>query len=428
MDRAAVDVCRRAVPRANIHHGNALLGTDYSAHASGLAPFRGPYLDWPRTFPEACAAGGFDAVLGNPPWVSLAGRFAPSQVPPAVKTYLARRFAGSAYLPNLFEYFLALALDLTRPGGYFGLVLPDRLAFNRQYTGLRERLLRETSLIAVLYGVPFPGVTADTMILVGRKGRCAAGHRVEIGDLDAHTNFVRQADIAAHVDRRFERAHSTPVQRLLRTMRDPKRTVPLGEICEIASGFGGRSERFTEKRVHARQIPVVKGLSISRYNLGKRFWFDFRKENLTGRTVDVRKLGAAPKILLRKTGNRIIATLDDAGIFPDQSLYLLHRTAVDLRFLLGVLNSAPLTFYLRACCLTNPRSIAQVKKCDLINLPVPKLDLKRRADRKSHDAVVRLVEKRLEADASDVEIDAAIDRAVCSLLGLSEHQWKTVRP
>jgi hypothetical protein len=417
VDPGAVDVCQAALPHTDIHCGNALLGPDILAnHAPMPLPFRGPCRDWRRVFANVFARGGFDAVIGNPPWVSLAGRFAPIRMPKPIVAYLARRFAGSTYQPNLFEYFVALALEWTRPGGFIGLVLPDRLAFNRQYAGLRERLLRETSLLYVLYDFSFPGVTADSMILVCRKGVAAADHCVEIGSLHGEHKEVSQAALRRGRECRFERQHDAPVQSLLQKMRE---AIPLRDIAEIASGFGGRSSLFTTTRLHRKQIPVIKGVSIRRYAIGQPLWFDFRKENLTGRTVDVTKLGAVPKIVLRKTGDRLIAALDEAGIFPDQSLYLLHQCKLDVHFLLGVLNSTPLTFYLRACSLTNPRTIAQVKKSDLGDLPVPRVDVARRK------ALIALVQRRMDEESQGMDTAAtehAIDAEVASLFGLSSSQ------
>lgn len=420
IDAAAVAACRHALPDADIRHGNALFGPDFRGGTKPPPPFRGPYMDWRGDYPEVFSRGGFDAVIGNPPWVSLTGRFAPTRFGRDAIAYLAERFGSSTYLPNLFESFVALSLELVRPGGYVGLLLPDRLAFNRQYVRLRERLVQETTLRSILFGAHFPGVTADTMLLVFRKGACSGRTSVEIGDWDGPTQQVPQRAIATNAERRFERPPASSVHSLMEAMRDRKRSVRLGEIVRIASGFGGRSECFTAQQVHRQQIPVLKGRSVRRYKVGQRFWFDFRRENLTGRTTDENKLGASPKILLRKTGDRLIATLDETGIFPDQSLYLLYGGAIDLRFLLGVLNSAPLTIYFRACGLTNPHSIAQVKKYDLELLPIPRLNLDRVSHRRRHDQMVRLVEQRLTGRGNAEELERAMDQIVCELFGLKE--------
>ena len=102
-------------------------------------------------------------------------------------------------------------------------------------------------------------------------------------------------------------------------------------------------------------MPTLKGYSIGRYERREGYWFEFKKENITGRTTDPVKLGASPKILLRKTGNRIVATYDDSGVFPEQSLYFLYGnlTSMDFKFVLGVLNSKLLNMFFITKSLTN---------------------------------------------------------------------------
>jgi len=117
--------------------------------------------------------------------------------------------------------------------------------------------------------------------------------------------------------------------------------VSLSDVCKTTSGYGGKSELITESQQNTRQIPTMKGDSILRYSLRRQYWFEFERENITGRTTDRNKLGARPKVLLRKTGDSIIATYDDSGVFPEQSLYFLFDFDRGLSplYVLGVVNS-----------------------------------------------------------------------------------------
>ncbi|MCX6377107.1 MAG: hypothetical protein NTU88_13920, partial [Armatimonadetes bacterium] len=186
----------------------------------------------------------------------------------------------------------------------------------------------------------------------------------------------------------------------------------LGDICEITSGFGGRSSLVTEHKVSDSQIPILKGDSIERYAVRKVYWFDFRVENLTGRTRDPAKLGASPKVLIRKTGNCLIAAYDESGTFPEQSLYFLfeNRSELDFRFVLGVLNSRLMDIYYRARCLTNPRTIAHAKTSDLERIPMPS------PEPEQHDRVVALVDEALGGRTEAIE--DRIDELVCGLYGV----------
>jgi hypothetical protein len=131
---------------------------------------------------------------------------------------------------------------------------------------------------------------------------------------------------------------------------------------------------------------------------------------------------------------------DDSGIFPEQSLYFLfnNHSDLDFKYLLGILNSRLLTVYYRAKSVTNKKSIAQVKKVDLDQLPIRTIDFAVPADRERHDRMVALVEqmlalhRQLGAARTDHEqtnlkrqIDATdrrIDRLVYDLYNLTDEE------
>jgi hypothetical protein len=197
---------------------------------------------------------------------------------------------------------------------------------------------------------------------------------------------------------------------------------------------------ITIEKVCDDQIKTLKGDSIGRYSIHRTYWFDFRRANITGRTTDRAKLGAIPKVLLRKTGNSIIATYDDSGTFPEQSLYFLfnNKTDLNIKFLLGVLNSRLLNLYFQIRSLTNKESIAQVKKVDLDKLPIAALDLSKSECRQKHERMIDLVDRMLdmhvqlskvrtdhERSALQHQIehtDREIDQLVYELYGLSDEE------
>lgn len=107
-----------------------------------------PYFSYTAAFPEVMAAGGFDCIVGNPPWIRL------HDVPPERRRELKRRFAtcrgrgsGFSQQVDLSVPFIERSLELTRPGGQVGLLVPAKL-FKAQYGRTLRRRLREGVSIA----------------------------------------------------------------------------------------------------------------------------------------------------------------------------------------------------------------------------------------------------------------------------------------
>jgi hypothetical protein len=348
-------------------------------------------------------------------------------------------------MPNMYEYFVALGLNLLAVGGYFGYIVPDRLGFNSQFVGLRRQILDRAHIVSLVYRAPFPQITADTLMFILRRSTSVnPNYTVEIGEYGCELLQIPQSDFEQNPDHSFQCYDSIDAMNLIKKLECLPNLVPLNSICESTSGFGGKSKLITQTKVSPSQIEVIKGDSIGRYIFKKNYWFDFRKENITGRTTDKTKLGAKPKVLLRKTGDRILAVFDDSGIFPEQSLYFLfnNRSTIDFKYLLGILNSALVTFYYRNRLITNRRSIAQLKKVHLDQFHIRTIDFSDPTDKTCHDRMVELVDQMLEfnkqlagAKAPQTKTilqrqlettDRQIDRLVYELYELTEEEIKIV--
>ena len=94
----------------NIKCGNSLIASDFSIVPEDLV--RVHAFDWPVQFSAILKAGGFDAVVGNPPWVSLTGKFGNDICSADEIAYLITCYHGNTYMPNLYEYFISQGLDL----------------------------------------------------------------------------------------------------------------------------------------------------------------------------------------------------------------------------------------------------------------------------------------------------------------------------
>src|SRR5207245_2290176 len=108
---------------------------------------RAPYVHWPLAFPEVmCGQGGFDVVIGNPPWISFGLRGA-ARLPEAEARYYRRTYPEAAeYKVSSYALFMALAARLTRPGGRHCLIVPDSFVVGARFTGVRRLLHKAHTL------------------------------------------------------------------------------------------------------------------------------------------------------------------------------------------------------------------------------------------------------------------------------------------
>ena len=127
----------RALPDLgnNIKCGNSLIGPDYTdgqqlSLLNEEEAYRINAFDWKTEFPEAMKSGGFDIVIGNPPYIRIQAlkEWAPLEVEFYKKRYAS---AGKGNY-DIYVVFVEKGLSLLNPKGRLGFILPHKF-FNSQY-------------------------------------------------------------------------------------------------------------------------------------------------------------------------------------------------------------------------------------------------------------------------------------------------------
>jgi hypothetical protein len=105
-------------------------------------------VGWATAFPEAHQAGGFDVVVGNPPFLNRLETL--TATPPGVATRLEAASEGAlGPYTDLSAVFLQRAVGWVRPGGRVALVQPQSVLVARDAAGVRRQLVDRCSLEAL---------------------------------------------------------------------------------------------------------------------------------------------------------------------------------------------------------------------------------------------------------------------------------------
>jgi hypothetical protein len=129
------------------------------------------FFHWHLGFPQIFARGGFDVVLGNPPWIAHAGRAA-QPLAPSVKKFCKANYSTFAGYPTTHGMFIARAAQLLREGGAVGIIVPSSVSELPKYEPTRRAHdeLCDVPDVLVDFGEgQFPGVTQPCMALVSKR-------------------------------------------------------------------------------------------------------------------------------------------------------------------------------------------------------------------------------------------------------------------
>lgn len=349
----------------NLKCGNSIIDDPEVAGSNAFS--------WQNEFPEVFNKGGFDVVIGNPPWVSLIGKHG-QNLEKSMLDYLIKRFNGNTYLPNLFEYFISLSHYITKSGGINSLIVPDRFGLNEVFRNLREFIIKNSKIIEIVYKWDFPGIITDTMTYILIKENIRGDYNFKIKNRPT-SNYVKfyKSEIINDKSCDFKPYENKKTKDLLKRLLLNK---TLKDYYKSTSGFGGKSKLITVEKHNSNQIQIIKGRNIERYSTKELLFFEFNDENVTGRTRDKDKLGKKIKILIRKTGNNIIATFDNSGVYPEQSLYFIYnfKNESEAKNILALFNSKLYSWIYLKSFVTNLDSTPQLKNVDLYKFPIKFFD------------------------------------------------------
>ncbi len=140
----------------NIKCGNSLI--DDPAVAGDKA------FNWQKEFPQVFAKGGFDVVIGNPPYVDI------KALSKNIVENIFKAFKTANNRINLFSVFIEKAIDILKDNGKFSFIIPSSLLTQESYQPIRSELLNKSHIdnIVRLPNESFGGsageVKVDTII------------------------------------------------------------------------------------------------------------------------------------------------------------------------------------------------------------------------------------------------------------------------
>ena len=124
-------------------------------------------FDWEKEFSEVFKNGGFDIVIGNPPYVR-------QESIKEIKPYLEQNYRVYTGVADLYCYFYELGYNLLKDSGYLGFITSNKWFRAKYGEKLREFLLNDTEFYNIVdyNGTKiFEGATVDSNILIFKKNK-----------------------------------------------------------------------------------------------------------------------------------------------------------------------------------------------------------------------------------------------------------------
>jgi adenine-specific DNA-methyltransferase len=453
--------------RNNIINGNSLIGRDIidgqlfaDVDENKLKP-----MNFEDAFPAVMKRGGFDAVVGNPPYVF--GRdWKYLGIPEEIKKYYGSKFHWSPYQLDMFSIFMEKAFDATKYGGRIGQIVPNVWLTNTYSTITRSSLLRQA--VDLTIAIPpknvFKGITVDTIVYSYNKSKIH-GSKIQVVQINsASFEHISEFESSDYLDGERPIGTGKRLNEIDFIFRMKKENRPLSDFADITRGVhpyriggygksafvkGVQTDRDVEERPYHSNTkkkgwrPFIYGKDLARYApLAAKEYVSYGEWLAEPRQSHFFE---GERIYSRKIlGDRLVVTVAIDDNVADQQVYITKPTKENPRvyYLAGILGSRLLSFFIRTYYNEVNDAFPQIKVGQLKSLPIRTINFEDVQDKSRHDHIVKLVEQMLdakeklsnaktEAETNRLEmqchtLDRQIDEAVYELYGLTEEEIKIV--
>jgi len=433
----------------NIKCGNSLIGSDYYNGQLKLLCEEDIYkvnaFDWDKAFPEVINNGGFNVVIGNPPWGA-------SLLKPE-KLYLNDHYVNKRGEAESHLYFIEKGSVLLNKNGILGYITPNTWLSVRNSLEIRHYILENTKIVQIceLSKYIFQDAPDIVPIMIFLNSNIESDfpcivrmpNTDKITSANFHHSFVNktidqgiwksQKELAINI--RLSSEHLAILNKC------KINSVPLGDISTLLYGIktGDNSKYLSTKLTNNHNVKALKTGEIGRYRICWKQLFLWWTPALAGyrkSKVNVPKIVIQyiRKISLKR---RIIAALDTNGdYYPlNNYSYILQRDSnYTLKYILGVLNSQLMNFY-----YANSFIDYNIKPSYLQNLPIIRASYSNKSIRnsiiKKAEQIIkvneRLLETKTEQEKSVLQrqiemLDRQIDQLVYGLYDLTDEEISIV--
>jgi type I restriction-modification system DNA methylase subunit len=347
---------------SNIKCGNSLID---SKTVGGDKAF-----NWQEQFFKVFDKGGFDVIIGNPPYVVL------SSFENKEFEYLQNTYKTAFGRLNLFSLFVEKCSDLINKAGLVGLIIPDSLCLIDYYTDLRKLLISNfniNQLIEIGDGV-FDDATVPALVIIF-EGGYNPKNTIETGFgkdvvLDFKEPKIIKQNIYFDTPKFSFNLHIDDVFIKVHNLIKLKKAFALKDVLQIKIGVctGSNKKHLNSLPIFSNSKKVLQGRDINRYSLKwNSNYINYSKEELL-RSRDEQIFLKPEKLLMRQTSDKLILTYDNSQYYTIDSLFVIYlkNEELELKYALAILNSKLLNRQYQKLNPETGRVFAQVK-IDYVN-------------------------------------------------------------
>jgi type I restriction-modification system DNA methylase subunit len=442
---------RKLLPnlKLNIRCGNSLISDKLSEEEMGLFwEEKNSYFDKLKPFnyfvsyPEIFEKGGFDCIVGNPPYTQLSMQSEASYL----KEYLIKTYKSSMGRLNTFGFFISKSLSILKKGGLLGFIIPNTVLTQDYYRELRQIILDLSAIKSIVSfdNLPFKDAIVENIIL-----------HLERKELDSNKNNSVVNIYSIDTNLKFKKINSMPQMLLVsdsnlnfnisvdnhkmeiknRISSDSK---PLGDFLNINQGIALKHDRakyLSKEKINSTYKPVLDGRNINQYSIEwDKTYLHYDLDAIhSGKNEEV--YHSSEKLFFRRVGDHLVAALDVNNFYALNTLVVMNLKPdirYDIKYFLASFNSELLNWYYKNFLKSTKKVFSEIQARQVARIPIKVINGEK--NKKIYNDLILLVDEIMEAKASrninEVKIqsiDQEINDLIFKLYGISRNEITNIK-
>ncbi|MHA1746863.1 MAG: Eco57I restriction-modification methylase domain-containing protein [Promethearchaeota archaeon] len=416
-----------------------------------------------QILPEA--QRGFSYVLGNPPYIHQKGTKDAPKIGYDHRTFFRHYYPSvdssdltthGGVKMNIFILFLEQSVRLLRLGGTIAFLIHKNFLTVESYQKSRKYLLDHTRILEIVDAGAqvFPQITGEIIFFITQKNTM----RTDSPSQPQLIHIIPSILLSKNYKIAPKSQHFTPQNLFLSPPNyvfhlhlSPKNveirkiitenSQSLSHYVNISSYGLNVKRQFISTSPKEGWVPAIRGKQIARYLIKTPLWILYTPESLT-RPGNVKAFTAPEKLVMQRIGGKFAAAYDDHQLYAFNSVNMIlplsppTETTVPLKFLLAIINSTLIRYYIQKFFTMDAAFTINITKGFLETLPIPA------CSPSIQDKVVKLastLEQNQQlmngglspADLSRTQRDnknteKALDMLIFDLFGLNSSQISTI--
>ncbi|WP_233897468.1 type IIG restriction enzyme/methyltransferase [Tenacibaculum piscium] len=371
-------------------------------------------FEWRFEFPEVLSEDGnyigFDAVIGNPPYVDLKNIKLEEK-----KIYTLNYSQNKSF--DLYSIFLEKSKLLINNFGTISMIIPKPILYNSSLSDIRKIIFKERVLEIVCFDfLIFDDASVETTIIFFSNEKRENNFKYNF-------NFDERT-LIPHLDL-YETGEPLILEseNIINLVRKIENHISIENYIKITRGLELGKKTLNRKNYSFdNSIPLFSGEAITKYSFNKNSIYYVDKIELD---KYIKNLDASfleyPRLLMRRVDSKPICTLIESNTKIINNLNSIYNISVinktlDKRFILSILNSKLTAFYIKTRFNSNEKIFPYIRIEQLKKFPL-NINTAQTPFIEKVDKILSIKKENPESDTSVLE--KQIDQMVYKLYGLT---------